>query len=108
MKEGNKIANMWTIILILLSVVETAVLAIFGVDDLCLMGELLFIGGVFVVRFSYRLARFRNTWHSVFYKKSPNEGDNEPSEFAIIVTKVIGYIVMFMSILSFLVSAIFI
>ena len=106
MKDGNKAASICAIILLLVSIVETVVTAVFGFCEwyLAVAIEILFILGVCLVRFPYEIAYIRNTWHSHLYRESSD--DDEPSMFAVQVIRFIGYFCMFGAVVVFLSFAI--
>lgn len=106
MRESNKGANIFAIILLVISVVETVVVSIFGAFPwyLMLLSEFAFILGVGLVRFAYEIAYFRNGWHAFWYRNDSD--DNEPSEFAVKVTKFSGYLIMIFATIFLLSSAI--
>lgn len=107
MKEGNKLANISAIMLSLVSLIEAVVVAIFSSYEwyFVVLAEVCFIGGVCLVRFAYQIASLRNIWHSVVYRRN-QEGDDEPSEFAVKATKFSGYLLMFLTTILFLSAAI--
>lgn len=108
MKDSKKIANIVAIVLLVISVVETVVVSIFGVYEwyLMLLVEIAFVCGVGLVRFAYELACLRNYWYAFWYKQNYDEMDDEPSEFAVKITKFAGYFLMFFATIFFLSSAI--
>lgn len=61
------------------------------------------VAGALIVRFAYRIALWNNHWYSLWRRKAGMEADDEPSTFAIVTTKLSGYlIVLSMQILLFL------
>lgn len=106
MKDGNKVANICVIVLLLVSTVETVVTIIFGLCSWynAIVIDFLFVVGACLVRFHYQIAHFRNIMHSFYYRASSD--DDEPSLYAIQIVRFIGYVLMFVAVVAFLVFAI--
>lgn len=105
MKNEEKVRNICLITLSVASIIETIVFIILGYSawwDSVLM-ESAFILGVCSVRFPYQIAQLRNMRYAHFYKKDYDELEDEPSDFAINIVKLIGYILMFLPTIFFLV-----
>ncbi len=58
--------------------------------EACVLGAV----GVLFVRFDYGLALWYNRVYSFFNRRNRNESDDEPSGFAVIVNKILGFLLL--------------
>lgn len=58
------------------------------------LADFIALFGILMILFTEQIAQIRNVMHSIFYRKDgPSEYD-EPSIYAVVITKVFGYIAL--------------
>lgn len=96
MKKIFTLSNIQAVLLLLLSVAETVVMALFKpypVSMIVVM-QILSLLAIIQIRFAYQIAFLGNVWHSIWNRKSANVDDDEPNDFAVFMTKATGYLVL--------------
>lgn len=96
MKKILTFPNLIAAILLLLSVAETVLMILFKPLPYWAIGLVFFFAllGIAMIRFARPLAYVRNWWHSLWHRKNVREGDDEPSDLAIGLVKIAGYVVL--------------
>ena len=90
-------ANIRAIVLLVLSIVAMVLMLLFKpLDAKIVVGFFAFsILGIVIIRFAYSFARFANRRYSRWNRKYPTDPeDDEPSDFAVILTKISGYMLL--------------
>ena len=98
MKNLFRNPNVQAAILLLVSIAEIVIVAICRPISGWLITQYVMVTllSVSLVRFAYPLAWWHNYWHTVFHRKNSSDGDDEPSDFAVIMTKAGGYFCLIM------------
>lgn len=96
MKKENIIPNICAITLLLLSIAETTVMAIYSSMKWYNIAifEFVFLIGLAFARFAYQVAYASNAMHSYRFRAESDGLDDEPSEWGVFATKLSGYIIM--------------
>lgn len=97
--------NLQCFVFIALSVAGAVCMALFKPVSagIAVLVGVLGVLGALIVRFAYPIALLSNRWYSLWRRRSGTDADDEPSTFAIVVTKLSGYLIVFgMQILLFL------
>ncbi len=96
MKKILTFPNLIAAILLLLSVAETVLMILFKPLPYWAIGLVFFCAllGIAMIRFARPLAYVSNWWHSLWHRKNVREGDDEPSDLAIGLVKIAGYVVL--------------
>jgi hypothetical protein len=93
-KQGN---NINFALLVSLSIAETVISALFcnlPIYISVLLGFAALIGSCFV-RWAYEFSAFSNRWYSTWNRrKGEDQGDDEPSDWAVVSTMISGYMLM--------------
>lgn len=98
MKKILTFPNLIAAILLLLSAAETVLMILFKPLPLWAILLVFFLAllGIAMIRFARPLAYFSNWWYSLWHRKNVREGDDEPSDLAIGLVKIAGYVVLIM------------
>lgn len=98
MKKIFTFPNLIAAILLLLSAAETVLMILFKPLPLWAILLVFFLAllGIAMIRFARPLAHFSNWWYSLWHRKNVREGDDEPSDLAIGLVKIAGYVVLIM------------
>ncbi len=85
--------NIQALLLLLMSIAETVVMILFKPFSIGLILTIQFIAILCIVciRFSYHIPYLGNRWHSYWKRKHSDKENDEPSSFAIGITKALGY-----------------
>ena len=96
MKNFFRNPNVQAVILLIVSIAEIVIVAICKpVSAMTIVqAVILMLPSIACIRFAYPLAKWHNYWHTVFHRKNSTEGDDEPSDFAVVMTKAGGYSVL--------------
>lgn len=98
MKKIFTFPNLIAAILFLVAVAETVLMILFKPLPLWAILLVFFfaLAGIAMIRFARPLAHFSNWWHSLWCRKNVREGDDEPSDLAIGLVKIAGYVILIM------------
>ena len=94
MKKLFSGANVQAAVLLILSIAETITMIIcapISVGTIVVL-QLVALCGILAIRFAYFFALRRNKWHSFFYRENQENADDEPSKYALVITKIAGYL----------------
>ena len=96
MKKFITNPNVQAAILLLVAIAEIVVAAIYKPITVKLISGFVILSllSVVLVRFAYPIAKWHNQVHTFFHRKNSTEGDDEPSEFSVIMMKVAGYLLL--------------
>ncbi len=96
MKRLFTASNVQFIILLTVSIIMTVFALLFKPfpTSLILLFQLLTTVGILEIRFAYQIARFHNRIHSIFNRRKSDSELDEPSDWAIVWTKVGGYLML--------------
>ena len=95
MKKYLTGANVQAVVLLLVSIAETVIMALFkttGAGFVALF-QIISVIGIAMLRFAPHIALIDNIIHSAFYRRNASGSyeDDEPSEIAIFFVKLAGY-----------------
>lgn len=98
MKKIFTFPNLIAAILFLVAVAETVLMILFKPLPLWAILLVFFFAllGIAMIRFAHPLAYISNRWHSLWNRKYAREEDDEPSDLAVGMTKIAGYVILIM------------
>lgn len=102
MKKFMTGVNVQAIVLLLISVAQTVITALFKPMEVwaIVLLQTASLAAIAIIRFAPQIAYFGNYLHSRFYRKNAGDGENnEPSGLAIFFVKLTGYCVIALQII---------
>ena len=99
MKKLFTFPNIQAAIFLVLCVAETVILLLFKPLPIItiLLMQFVMLLCIAIIRFAYPLAFWHNIWHSFWNRKNYKKEDDEPSAFAVVFTKAVGYFFLLVS-----------
>lgn len=107
MKRVFSKENIIAVLLLLLSVAQTvsAALWLALAWRYIAIFQFMSIIAILFIRFNYSIAYYSNTWQAFWRRENTDSANDEPSKFAIVSTKVVGYAILFMIAVFYLIIA---
>ena len=96
MKNIFTLPNIQAALFLMLSIADTIVLILFKPIHIAIIVTLQIVAllAIVFIRFSYQVALWDNIWHGLWNRKNYSTEDDEPSDFAVNWTRIVGYLTL--------------